>query len=201
MLIVLIGESGAGKTTIENSLTREKFSQSLTSCTSRSKRSSDLDNAYYFISREEFEEESNDFIEKELFGNNYYGVTKTELDRVLTQNKRASFVCTLGGYEQIIKKIGNTPSVLFYITCDEEILKDRMRSRGDSEESINYRMEQDRSRFKDKITHDSFERPLPTISKVKIDHNYEGYMIDTSSLSEGEVLESVKNIVLLLEEY
>jgi guanylate kinase len=187
LLIALVGESGAGKTTLETNLSADGYAQKLISTTSRAKRASDADNAYYFVTREEFEN-SDQFLEKEIYGNNYYGLSKAELKRV---KDKACFVCTLGGYEQIVAKI-DFKAILFYITCDKEILKNRMLSRGDSLESIESRLAQDKSRFND----------IEEISKynnfeiVVIDKMYPAYKIDTSNLNEVETLELVKKIIV-----
>lgn len=200
MLITLFGESGAGKTTIENKLYELEFSGRLISCTSRKKRASDSEDAYYFLSVEDFEVDNSSFLEIESFGGNLYGLKKSELDRVLSLHSRASLVSTLRGFEQIFPKINGTiPSVLIYVTCDKELVRQRMLDRGDPVASVDYRIEQDSLRFENKIHRAQKQSHIDHVEDIWIDEKFNGYKIDTSFLSMWGAVTAVRNIVRHVE--
>ncbi len=67
-----------------------KFSFSI-SHTTRSQRPGEVDGKnYFFITREKFEEmiKDNEFIEYTQYNNNYYGTSKSELERTKTDVSR-----------------------------------------------------------------------------------------------------------------
>ena len=53
MLIVIVGESGSGKTTLQNELLKRGYRRIVTA-TTRNRRRNELEDAYHFVSREEF---------------------------------------------------------------------------------------------------------------------------------------------------
>ena len=82
MIIVLLGASGSGKSTIENAL-HEKFGyEKITSCTTRPQRTNEVNGKdYHFISNEEFKS----YINKSLFAeydeysqSRFYGTLKED---------------------------------------------------------------------------------------------------------------------------
>lgn len=83
-LYLIVGPSGAGKTTMLNGVFKQ--SQKLCSVTTREPRKGEVDGEdYYFITKEQYEEldKSGELIQKADYVGHKYGVTKTELHEKL----------------------------------------------------------------------------------------------------------------------
>ena len=122
-LIVFSAPSGAGKTTLVKYILKTfseiEFSISATSRKARGEEKEGKD--YYFLSSEEFKAriKNDEFIEyEEVYGGNYYGTLKAEINRIW-KDKKVAFVMP--------------PSI--------DILKRRLIERGDvSKEEIDIRI-------------------------------------------------------------
>ena len=88
-LIVMSGPSGCGKgTVIQEFLKKHKDAWLSISCTSRDPRPGDvLDETYYFVTREQFEEkiELQEFLEFAEYNGNYYGTPKANIEEKLAK--------------------------------------------------------------------------------------------------------------------
>ncbi len=84
ILIIISSPSGGGKDVIISALLK-KFNNSvkLITTTTRTPRPDDKEGvSYYFVSKENFEEKIKikDIVEHNFYADNYYGITKTELN-------------------------------------------------------------------------------------------------------------------------
>ena len=141
-MLVLIGPSASGKSEIVKCLGKKYDIKKFITCTTREKRIGETDNVdYYFISKEKFNELylKDEFIETVFYNGNYYGTLKTEADI----NKVV--ILEPQGFHNFKKKLDNIFAVFLY--TDEQILKNRMISRGDSLLDINKRLENDKILF------------------------------------------------------
>lgn len=89
-IITLTGPSLAGKSHMAQLLVKEKDCVEVVSTTTRPMRNGEIDGvSYHFISKEEFikRKDNNDFIENVEVNGNYYGVSKTEIERIFSLNK------------------------------------------------------------------------------------------------------------------
>jgi guanylate kinase len=181
MLLVLMGPSGAGKSTIENTLHQNRFGK-LISCTTRNKRDNESENAYFFMSVEEFSNhvKSGNILEKDYYNGNYYGLLKKHTIDVLNTHVHTCFVATYPGYEQLSAALTNIKIIPLWITADFEVLKQRMLKRGDSLKSVEDRLKKD------------FERE----QRIKSNIDYVHAVIDTTNNTKEETLEKVKGIVV-----
>lgn len=143
LLLVLTGKSASGKDTIKSALlSKYPNLKKVVTTTSRSKRSSEIDGVdYHFLTREEFEKKisSGDFAEYVEYGGNLYGTYRLELEQAgdllwRIDPSRAGKVreMTLG------QKL-----VVIYITVDNEVVLQRLKGRGLSEQEIQSRMADD----------------------------------------------------------
>lgn len=155
-IVLLTAVSGGGKSTVAKKLCTNFGAVETTSHTTRRKRSGEKDQfevlpgekpSYFFISKEEFEAgiSNNEFIEHVKFGDNYYGVHKSQsgLSEFLV------IVVEPEGQKQINKFYENDDSVIItnvLLIIKEETQIERMRLRGDSEEDIKQRMKIDNIR-------------------------------------------------------
>lgn len=114
-IICLIGPSGSGKNDIISELTKdEKYIKPLTS-TSRTQREGEPDDAYRFITTEQFLEEkaAGKFLETTVYSNNYYGTTAKELEKIMSQGKFAVVLVDICGAIAIKNKYHKKVMMLF----------------------------------------------------------------------------------------
>ena len=145
-LIVFSAPSGAGKTTLVKYIIETfndiQFSISATSRIARGKEKDGVD--YYFLSNEEFKAkvQNEEFIEyEEVYGGNYYGTLKSELDRIWNANKIAIFDIDVVGGANIKNMFPNETLSIFVMPPSIDVLKNRLLERGDvSSEEINVRV-------------------------------------------------------------
>ena len=145
-LIVFSAPSGAGKTTLVKYIIETfndiQFSISATSRIARGEEKDGVD--YYFLSNEEFKAKvrNEEFIEyEEVYGGNYYGTLKSELDRIWNANKIAIFDIDVVGGANIKNMFPNETLSIFVMPPSIDVLKNRLLERGDvSSEQINVRV-------------------------------------------------------------
>ncbi len=157
MLIVLTGKTASGKDTIASRLlSKYSYLKRVVTTTSRSLRSGEKEGIdYFFLTKEDFENKikQNEFAEYVEYGGNFYGTYKKELEKTLSSDliwkidpfragetrefiKRA-FSKNLA--EQLIKRL-----VVIYITCEDQVILERLKKRGLSDQEIGQRMKDDK---------------------------------------------------------
>lgn len=156
MLIVLTGRTAAGKDTIQSQLL-QKYSdlKKIITTTSRPLRTGERNGVnYFFLSEGEFRHKisQGEFVEYVEYGGNLYGTYKSEIDKALDQDSiwridpsRAGQVRDLikqafppESAEKILKEL-----LVIFITCDEEVILQRLKERNLPEEEISKRMRDD----------------------------------------------------------
>lgn len=142
-MIVLTGASASGKTVTALDLQKRFGLVKAITTTTREKRVGETDGVeYFFISKKEFEKRlsENKFVEHSLYNNNFYGCGVDQISDnkivVLDPNGLHSFL-----------KLKNKNIVSFLLIADEKTRKERMVSRGDKEENIKQRLENDVNDF------------------------------------------------------
>lgn len=127
-MIVLVGESASGKSSIEKNLVEHYGYKKIVSYTTRQPRQGEVDGVdYYFISTEHFIElkEQRFFAETAIYNNWYYGTAKEDC----TNDKVA--VLTPHGLRQI-SKIQGIDIISFYINVPRRDRLIKILQRGDS---------------------------------------------------------------------
>ena len=145
-LIVFSAPSGAGKTTLVKYILKT-FSeiQFSISATSRKARGEERDGKdYYFLSNQEFKAriKNDEFIEyEEVYGGNYYGTLKSEVDRIWKVKKIAIFDLDVVGGANIKGMFPDETLSIFVMPPSIEVLRGRLIERGDvSKEEIDVRI-------------------------------------------------------------
>ncbi len=134
MIIVISGPSGVGKSTIIKNIKKDTSLYFCISSTTRTKRPEEKHGVdYNFVSDETFTEliSSNLLVEHEEYGGNRYGTTKDEIDKE-EDYKAIILDLEVNGALNILNSYQN--SVGIFIDINNEILKDRLINRGNTDE-------------------------------------------------------------------
>ncbi|MEJ5273305.1 MAG: guanylate kinase, partial [Spirochaetota bacterium] len=133
ILIVISGPSAVGKSTLRSKLLQNhpELTYSI-SYTTRKPRPNEKDGVdYFFVSVEEFKKRilEDDFLEYALVYGNYYGTSKSQVEKVLRSKKPIVLEVDVQGAENIIKKYPDCCSI-FIAPPSLDILIKRFSSRG-----------------------------------------------------------------------
>jgi len=145
-IIIFSAPSGSGKSTIVNHLVKKfpelSFSISATSRAARGNEMNGID--YYFMDTPSFQKKISNgaFIEwEEVYDGTFYGTLKSEVERIISDNKVAVFDVDVVGGINIKKQFGDKALALFIKPPSLQILEERLKKRGtDTEETIKKRM-------------------------------------------------------------
>jgi len=138
-IFIISGPSGAGEDSIIKGLKKELDIEVIKTTSTRRMRSGESQgNPYYFISRDKFKEkiEKGDFLEyAKEYNDNYYGVTKEELERVNSSGKIGIWKIEYKGV-MTAKKIFPNIVAIFINAPDLSTLAQRIRKRGGVSENF-----------------------------------------------------------------
>ena len=125
MLIVIVGESGSGKTTLQNELLKRGYGRIVTA-TTRKRRRNEPEDAYHFVSREEFGrmQEAGELVESAVYNGNGYGTPAGEIADALEPGMRSVIVLTPDGMRAVrslAEKTGQRRGLIVaYLQVDRE---------------------------------------------------------------------------------
>jgi len=140
--LVFVGGSASGKTTVINELTRrysDKFKKVVT-CTSRLKRVGEVDGIdYHFFPREYFVNNKNLALLKKTDDDFYYGTRKSDL---CSDTHIMLLTLRLTGIKKLIM-MGFKNIIIVRTLISDELKIERMKKRGDTDETINIRLRLD----------------------------------------------------------
>lgn len=148
MFIIFSGVSASGKNTVMNRLCKERDNikkLEYSSGTTRPPRETDKeDKTYLFFSEDEFKKgiESGKFFEHEEVHGNYYGILNSALARVI-ENQDTHFMRDIDvhGHQRIRKYFkGKCPVVSIFLDAPDDVLKERLLSRGESPDRVAVRL-------------------------------------------------------------
>lgn len=128
MLIVLVGKSASGKTTLEKYISDNFRYEKIVSHTTRPIRDDEVDGVdYHYVSEDMFNEMllNNELVEHATFNNWSYGISKKEIE----DKKDAVVVVNPAGLRRLRKL--DIPMAVFYVVCDDKTRYKRSIDRGD----------------------------------------------------------------------
>jgi len=145
LMLVLSSPSGAGKTTLSKKIQQSDNSFEISvSHTTRKPRANEVDGLdYHFVSKEKFESllKENAFYEHaEIFGN-YYGTSKSSINKITEKKHHVLFDIDWQGSEQLSRfKELNLVKVFILPPSKEELEKRLIARNQDDKEAIKRRM-------------------------------------------------------------
>ena len=150
MIIVLVGKTASGKTTVANELCKNHGYKRIITYTTRPMRENEVQDVdYHFISDEQFNEmvKNNEFTEYKRY-NTAHGVWS--YGSVITSEQELSDDCyviilTPQGLRDLSKKISQY--IAFYLNVSFESQLERLKRRGDEEQQIIKRLRNDAKDF------------------------------------------------------
>lgn len=150
-IIILVGKSGSGKSTIMHKLIANGYCPIVTN-TTRPPRDNEKDGVdYNFISKTDFFDliNNNQMLEyrkyNTVYGTWYYGSSINNID--LTKNDYV-IVLTLDGVEAFVNHFGAENCIVFYIDCPKNIREKRAKSRPNfNQNEWNRRLATDKADF------------------------------------------------------
>lgn len=166
-MIILVGASASGKTEIAKYLAAHYGMKKAITHTTREKREGEKDGVdYFFVPEAIFLQMKSRyaFVETTFYNGHYYGCSKDQVE-----DDRCVVVDPNG--LEAFKNLKNKRVISFLLRADEETRIKRMRGRGDDEESIKSRIENDEKAFalsnvpKADFIIDTDERPIEVIAK------------------------------------
>jgi guanylate kinase len=139
-ILVLSGPSGAGKSTIINQASKSigEFYFSI-STTTRQPRSGEVDGVdYYFVSKEEFEEDikAGNFLEYATVHDNYYGTSLKPVQKALDEGKLVIFDIDVQGHRLVRAKLDDITTSAFITPPTLKELEARLKARCTDEDSV-----------------------------------------------------------------
>jgi guanylate kinase len=137
LIYIIIGPSGSGKTLVGEYL-KEKGMKELISHTTRAPRPGEVEEiSYHFVDEKTFHHTEK--VEENYYAGNYYGVSLKEIE-TKTKDSDVFVVTEINGARAFRQKYGNRVRII-YVESSPRKLRERMKSRGDSRESIRRRID------------------------------------------------------------
>lgn len=143
-LICIVGRSGAGKNYIAHRLEMLGYS-SVRSYTTRAIRANDPKDkdTHIFITPDRVEDYKDDIVASTTFNGNFYFSTRKQM------NENDIYILDIAGLRELRQTYKDKDIVSIFLDCNDEILKERMTKRGDSEQAIADRIQNDAIMFRD----------------------------------------------------
>ena len=140
-IILLIGKSGSGKSTIEQKLCSDLKINHIISHTTRPPRKEELEGLdYYFVSDDYFEENKEEFIEQRLYKvinkDGTKAIWRYGLHRNSIKEGLNVVVVDPNGYKALKKYFGRDNVLPFFIHCSDATRLNRVLFRGDGSNKL-----------------------------------------------------------------
>lgn len=140
-IFVIVGASGAGKTSIARKLEESNDWVECKSHTTRTMRDGEVNGKdYYFIDEETFNEmlANGEFAENVTYDGNQYGISKEEIEAIHSKGNNCFIIANYDGYKQIKKIYPESKSIFVYARVGDCLT--RMKARGDSTRNAHNRI-------------------------------------------------------------
>lgn len=121
-IFLITAPSGAGKTTLAQSIAKDGEWTECISHTTRGIRSGESHGeTYYYISKDRFEKLYNEgaFAERVEYNGNSYGVSNVEIERVTKNGKHVFIIVENDGYKQIKEKYPDAIGIFIHMSKED----------------------------------------------------------------------------------
>lgn len=146
-LYCVVGESGSGKDTIVNYMCNRYGYTKVISNTTRPMRADDendkLNHIFSSLEQYQHDKENNEIVAQTFFNGNFYWATKTQV------NNADFYIIDMVGLKELKETYKDKKIISIYVEVNEATRRLRMEDRGDSEEKINERIDNDKKAFAD----------------------------------------------------
>ena len=131
-ILILVGPSAVGKTTVANELVRSYgYFSFIRSLTTRPPRGDGNDDEYLYTTIEGFlrEIECGGVLEHTEYDGTLYGTPRSEIERIFNEGKIPLLVLDINGARSLTERGGDFSTCALYLTEDEAVLKERLEKR------------------------------------------------------------------------
>jgi guanylate kinase len=138
MIFVFTGPHGAGRKTVAEMSGSTLGIKQVLSYTTRPQRPTEVDGQdYHFITTQQFAEAEgrDEFIEITTVNNFFYGIKSNDIQNMFLSSGSIYLILNKHGAETLKKLYGDNV-VRIFIYADRDVLENRMRESGDTEEDI-----------------------------------------------------------------
>lgn len=176
-IIVIVAPSGTGKSTLIKRLKNEfpVLTESVSFTTRPIRKGEVHGEAYFFITKEEFQEKikRNEFLEYAEVHGNYYGTSKSFVEKCLAEGKNLLFDLDVQGTDSFKAYFKDKAKAIFIAPPSVDELENRLRHRGtESTSIINLRLENAKSELKRKndfdflVINDDIEKAYAHLTEI-----------------------------------
>jgi guanylate kinase len=141
--LIISGPSGIGKNYLVNILTNEYDYKNIIPVTTREPRTGEIDGeSYYFVTPEKYTEmeKNGEFFMSNKFLNAQYGTQKVEITKIMEKGLRPVMIVYTPTTEQFLQAFPDSDAI-FILPKNLDLIKERMRTRGDTPEKVDFRMQ------------------------------------------------------------
>lgn len=137
-ILVLLGASGSGKSTISDLLVENGIPKLVTSTTRKPRPGEQNGDHYHFRTILQMTEEP--FIEQTKYAANIYGLSVKEVEDKLKKYNMVHVTLDKNGAKVMKEKFPKETKIIFFKITEEE-MAERMQKRGDTKEAIEHRIQ------------------------------------------------------------
>lgn len=159
-LMLIVGKTGSGKSSLIDKLCKLTNFKQLVSQTTRPRRN-DQDNDHIFVSVEDYlsAKENGEIVAETEIAGNYYYATKEQL------YEADFYTIDPQGREMLLSMdLPNIKFITVYVSCPNELREKRVIDRGDSKQAYRAREISERSQFRKFITDEKWDYSIKNIS-------------------------------------
>jgi guanylate kinase len=187
-LFIYTGPDGSGRKTIAKMVATTFDMETVLSYTTRSPRHYEKDGEdYYFVSEEQFKrmEQNDEFLESVEIDGYHYGIREQDIIHAFDSHNLVYLTLNPEGTEKL-KKMYDDRVMRIFIYADENTVKDRLKTRHESDEDIKRHM---------KHYHENMSY------KNQCEHAFENFDLPQVSFQVSEVIETFLERNLIITDY